>query len=82
MSLSRIVGIVSGGASGLGAATVSSLVQKGGRVLIADLPQQYDRYSEQFSDTSQVIFVETDVTKEGDVKKALDQAEQMFGKPG
>mmetsp|Transcript_24488 Transcript_24488/g.36989 ORF Transcript_24488/g.36989 Transcript_24488/m.36989 type:complete len:249 (+) Transcript_24488:92-838(+) len=81
MSLSHIVGIVTGGASGLGAATVSALVQKGGRVLIADLPQQFDRYKARFSETNQVDFSETDVTKEDEVKKSLDKAEELFGTP-
>ncbi len=36
---SRLVCIVTGGASGLGRATVERLVGRGGKVLIADLPK-------------------------------------------
>ena len=36
--LQRVVGVVTGGASGLGRATVEKLVRNGARVVIADLP--------------------------------------------
>ena len=36
---SRLVCIVTGGASGLGRATAELLVRRGGKVLIADLPK-------------------------------------------
>lgn len=42
--LSNIVGIVSGGASGLGAATVSTLIRNGAKVVVADLPSQKESY--------------------------------------
>jgi len=37
-SLSKVIAIVTGGASGLGRATVARLVRNGARVTIADLP--------------------------------------------
>jgi len=42
--LRSVVAIVSGGASGLGAATASAIVSRGGRVIIADLPSAKDNY--------------------------------------
>ena len=36
---SRLVCVVTGGASGLGRATAELLAKRGGKVLIADLPQ-------------------------------------------
>lgn len=42
--LSSVVGIVSGGASGLGAATVKCLLRNGARVVVADLPQARDGF--------------------------------------
>lgn len=44
--LRSVVAIVSGGSSGLGAATASAIVRRGGKVIIADLPtakSHYDR---------------------------------------
>jgi len=83
MSLSHIVSIVTGGASGLGAATTRSIIQKGGRVIVADLREQYERYQELMMTTKSAAaeFVETNVTKEEQVMMALDVAEQKFGKP-
>ena len=37
-AISRVIAIVTGGASGLGKATAARLVQNGARVTIADLP--------------------------------------------
>jgi len=42
--LRHVVGIVSGGASGLGAATVAHIIRHGGKALVADLEKQYDIY--------------------------------------
>jgi len=42
--LRSVVAIVSGGASGLGAATASAIVRRGGRVIIADLPSAHDNF--------------------------------------
>ena len=92
--LSHVVGIVSGGASGLGAAAAASLVQKGARVVVADLPQQKDAFlrlaaavcadAAQTSphDSNVLAFAETDVTDETLVSAALDTAEEQFGSPG
>ena len=42
--LRNVVAIVSGGSSGLGAATTSYLVRHGARVVVADLPSSKDSY--------------------------------------
>lgn len=92
-SLKHIVGIVTGGASGLGAATCATLLKAGARVVVADLPHQYDRYlqlTEQVCHTYDstegrsfptITFVETDVTMEDQVSRALDVAEELYGEP-
>jgi NADP-dependent 3-hydroxy acid dehydrogenase YdfG len=96
MPLSHVVGIVSGGASGLGAATVACLVRRGARVIVADLDHQRDSYvrlaasvladatrARAVTNASPVLaFAETDVTYEDQVKAALDMAETVFGEPG
>jgi len=42
--LKNVVGIVSGGASGLGAATVAEILRNGGRVVVADLASQHESF--------------------------------------
>lgn len=39
ISFQGVVGLVTGGASGLGKATVERIVQQGGRVVLCDLPK-------------------------------------------
>lgn len=93
MSLRHSVAIISGGASGLGAATVSHIIRHGGKALVADLPKQYETYlrlaSWATADASKVkgndpkrkviAFSPVDVTNEEDISKALDVAEEEFG---
>jgi len=94
--LRHVVGIVSGGASGLGAATATHILRNGGKVLIGDLSHQYDTYLQLASDAcadaamsaadpnrnDKVIgFAEMDVTDEAQVETALDMAETTFGEP-
>ena len=91
MSLSNVVGIVAGGASGLGAATAACMVRLGARVVVADLPHQRDAFSRLAAvacadaakaatdDRPVIAFAETDVTNEDQVKAALDMAESCFG---
>lgn len=94
--LSNVVGIVTGGASGLGAATTACLVRRGARVVVADLEHQRDSFSRLAAsacadaakvrhptDNNPVIaFAETDVTNEDQVKAALNMAESIFGEAG
>lgn len=92
--LSHVVGIVSGGASGLGAATTACLLRNGARVVVADLPSQKDAFLRLAAaagldaakhpiapHSPYLSFVETDVTNPDQVAKALDDAEAHFGEP-
>lgn len=55
-----LVGLVSGGASGLGRATVAKLVKEGARVVACDLPSSPgNQLSKDFG--NDVVFVPTDV---------------------
>ena len=93
MSLSQVIGIVSGGASGLGAATAADIVRQGGRCIIADLPSQHHNFLRLAAsscaaatrtashDGTVLAFAETDVTSEAQVSAALDLAEEHFGEP-
>ncbi len=70
--------IVTGGCSGLGAATARMIVEAGGRVVIADLDR--DRGQSLALELGEnVRFVETDVTRADDAARAVDQAASSFG---
>jgi NAD(P)-dependent dehydrogenase (short-subunit alcohol dehydrogenase family) len=72
------VALVSGGASGLGAATVRALVKRGAHVVIADRAiDAGESLARELGD--EVAFVETDVTSEPAVRAAVDAAKQRFG---
>ncbi|HMJ12242.1 MAG TPA: 3-hydroxyacyl-CoA dehydrogenase [Polyangiaceae bacterium] len=72
------VAIVSGGASGLGAATVRALVKRGACVVIADRAVDAgESLARELG--SEVAFAETDVTHESSVRAAIDTARQRFG---
>ena len=70
--------VVTGGASGIGEATVRSIVEEGGCVAIADL--QEERGQALVAELgSSAIFHRTDVTSEDDIVNAIASAEKSFG---
>src|SRR5262245_4741660 len=70
--------LVSGGASGLGAACVRMLAGAGGNVVIADVNREAgERLAADLG--SRVRFVHTDVTDETSVQSAVTAATQAFG---
>ncbi|HEY7582705.1 MAG TPA: SDR family oxidoreductase [Acidimicrobiia bacterium] len=71
MDLNGVSAIVTGGASGLGAATARKLAQAGAVVIIADL--QDEKGTELATDVKG-SFVHTDVTKDEMVQEAVDVA--------
>ena len=78
MQIGNHVFLVTGGASGLGAATARLLAAEGGSVVIADL----DRAAGQVLANelgSAVRFALTDVTSESDAQAAVDLAHEAFG---
>ncbi|XP_075434615.1 3-hydroxyacyl-CoA dehydrogenase type-2 [Ascaphus truei] len=78
-SLKGMVGVVSGGASGLGRATVERLLLHGASAIILDLPTSEGSSVAQ-SLGKQCAFAPTDVTSESDVKSALALAREKFGR--
>jgi len=70
--------IVTGGASGLGEATVKTLVEGGANVVIADLQVEKGQALVQ-SLGKQVRFIKTDITNEEDGKAAVALAGNEFG---
>ncbi|XP_037068175.1 3-hydroxyacyl-CoA dehydrogenase type-2-like [Pollicipes pollicipes] len=74
-----LVGLVTGGASGLGRATAERLVREGSRVVICDLPASAGQdVASALGDSA--LFVPTDVVSEKDVQNAVGAAKEKFGK--
>jgi len=77
--LKGVVGLVTGGASGLGRATVERFVREGARVTMVDLPtSQGEEVAKSLGDNC--IFAPTDITKPEDVEAALALTKNTFGR--
>lgn len=70
--------LVSGGASGLGAATVRMLVAAGARVMIADLNEPVGKaLAQELGEAAS--FIKMDVTSEAEVQNAVEQTVKRHG---
>lgn len=79
MKIENAVAIVTGGASGLGEATVRNFVAGGAKVAIFDLNEERGKNLEaELGDAVQ--FHKVDVTSEEDVQTAVDSAAEKFGR--
>ena len=76
MNLNGVGAIVSGGASGLGEATVRDLAAAGCRVLVADLNEERGKA---VADSVGGVFARTDVSDEASVSEAVAAAETLGG---
>lgn len=73
------VAMITGGASGMGAATVRRFVREGARVVVADvLEPQAKKLVGELAEAC--VFAHTDVTREEDVRGAIDTALRVFGR--
>jgi NAD(P)-dependent dehydrogenase (short-subunit alcohol dehydrogenase family) len=70
--------LVTGGASGLGGATVDMVVAAGGRAVIIDIQDDVGR-ARAAQHGSNARFVKTDITREDEVQAAIRLAQQEFG---
>jgi len=77
--LKNVVGLVTGGASGLGKATVERMVREGARVTLCDLPTSEGAAVASALGADKCIFAPCDITKEEDVTAALDATVEKFG---
>ena len=78
MNITDKVALVTGGASGLGLATVKGLVAKGASAVIVDLPSSDgETVAKELGD--RVRFSPADVTNETEVQAAVDVAASEFG---
>ena len=76
MQIRNSIFLVTGGASGLGAATARMAAEGGGKVVIADMQQEL---GEKLAKELNGRFVKTDVTSEADGKAAVAAALKEFG---
>ncbi len=73
------VALISGGASGLGAASARAIVSSGGRVVLLDRdPARGEALAAELGEAAR--FAETDVTDEGSVQTARDWGLSVFGR--
>lgn len=78
MKISEVRAIVTGGASGLGEATVRRIVEQGGKAAILDLSvERGDALVKELGE--QAVFIKTDVTSEEEVLNAINKAIESLG---
>ena len=78
MNLKDAVAVVTGGGSGLGAATVNEFAEHGARIVILDLPSSPGaKLAESLRERG--MFVAADVTSGAEIEAALAQAAGRFG---
>lgn len=71
------VALITGGASGIGAATAQLFAERGAKVVIADLQEER---GESLAKEINGSFVKVDVTREADISNAVDSAVDRYGK--
>ncbi|WP_066308655.1 3-hydroxyacyl-CoA dehydrogenase [Bacillus sp. FJAT-29814] len=79
MKLNDSVAVVTGGASGLGEATVETIVENEGYVAIFDLQEDKGAALVEKFGSDRVLFIKTNVTSEEDVVNAINQTIEKFG---
>ena len=78
MQIKDSVFLVTGGASGLGAATARMAIDNGGKVVLADMQAEAgDKFAKELGANAR--FIRTDVTSEADGKAAVDLTVKTFG---
>jgi len=82
--LSDKVAIVTGGASGMGRATVMRFLADGAKVVVADLNDKNGAetlaVAKRLGHGERIAFVRCDVSREADVQSVVAEAEQRFGR--
>jgi NAD(P)-dependent dehydrogenase (short-subunit alcohol dehydrogenase family) len=77
MKLESKTFLITGAASGLGAATASMLIARGNNVLLADVNPNGEAFANSLG--SRAIFIPTNVTLEADGQRAIAAAQSHFG---
>ncbi len=78
MKIENSVFVVTGGGSGLGAATAQMIVEGGGKVVLADVNREAGEATAARLGAG-AVFAATDVADEASAKAAIDQAVSVFG---
>lgn len=79
MKLTNTVALITGGASGLGEATATRIVEQGGYAAILDLSEEKGAALVEKLGSDRALFVKTNVANEEDVLSALNQTIEKFG---
>lgn len=82
MKLTGKVAIVTGGASGIGLATVKAFLEKGAKVIIADFNEEGGQQAEQQlkQGDAEVAFVKVDVASEESVEQLVAATVERYGR--
>ena len=77
--LDNQVAVITGGASGIGKASVKLFVKEGARVVIADILDDHGQsLAEEMGENA--VFLHTDVSQEDQIKASVDLAMEKFGR--
>jgi 3-hydroxyacyl-CoA dehydrogenase/3-hydroxy-2-methylbutyryl-CoA dehydrogenase len=79
MDIKNVVALVTGGASGLGEASILELAKKGAKGVIVDVDlEKGEKLAADIG--ANALFVKTDITSESDVRQTIQKAVDAFGK--
>ena len=79
MELKNSIALVTGGASGLGQATVEEFVSKGAKAVILDINEDNAKKIIDNLGEDNVLFISTNIMEEEPVVKAVNQIKETFG---
>ena len=80
LDLKDRVAIITGGAQGFGFAISNRIIKSGGKVIIWDIDEKESKMAIEKINSKNVSYKIVDVTNYDDIKKALNEVEQKFGK--
>lgn len=81
MKLKDKVAIITGGASGIGEATVKLFTEEGAKVAIADFSESGKELSDSLNANGfDTCFIKTDVTNETDIQNMISETVEKYGK--
>lgn len=79
-NLNGKVVVITGGASGIGLATVEAFLDKGSRVVLSDYnADEGQKQVERLKAKGEIIFIQADVAQEEEVKSLFEQTVEKFG---